>query len=83
MRPAVPERWDTSRLWLLVDTLGWTDASFARRLGMDGSTVWRIRHGHIQPSLRFHARVRRLFPEANVDELIAPIVPDEPDTGAA
>jgi hypothetical protein len=50
---------------------------------MDGSTVWRIRHGHIQPSLRFHARVRRLFPEANVDELIAPIAPDEPDTGAA
>ena len=77
-----PPRYDLSRLWTLVDAYGWSNVEFARRLGVDPSTVWRLRRGHLQPGMRIRQAIRRVFPRADVDQLMVPL-DDDPAEGVA
>lgn len=61
---------DPDRLDQLRDAHGIpTDAEFARRIGVDNSTLWRVRKGESIASNEFLAKLAAAFPHASFDSL--------------
>ena len=59
-----------NRLQELADERRWSLRRLARELGMQPSSITRVVNGASQPSLLLRERVRRKFPDINVDRYI-------------